>query len=149
MCVPVTDGLPHRPTPLRPEGPAIANQVFSPSPGNRRGANSTRPHERDREAPMREARQAAPDGARASAALSSSESSRFSRGTEPLRRKWFCLFVTSSVYGNPIQKHYCHDPVLTATHQVAQRQIAAMKNLEARSPGGRRAGQRRNGSASA
>ncbi len=56
-------------------------------PENRRGANSTHPHERDREAPMREARQAAPDWARASAALSSSESSRFSRGTEPLRRK--------------------------------------------------------------
>lgn len=55
-------------------------------PENRRGANSTRPHERDREAPMREAHQAAPDGARASEALSSDECSRFSRGTEPLRR---------------------------------------------------------------
>ena len=59
----------------------------------RRGANPTRPHERHREAPLREARRAAPDGARASAALSSIENSRFSRGTEPLRRKsYFFIF---------------------------------------------------------
>jgi hypothetical protein len=63
--------------------------------GNGRGANSTRPHERHREAPLREARQAAPDWARAWAALSSIENSRFSRGTEPLRRKSYSVFVTS------------------------------------------------------
>jgi hypothetical protein len=57
---------------------------------NRRGANPTRPHERYREAPLREARRAAPDWARASAALSSIENSRFSRGTEPLQRKIYC-----------------------------------------------------------
>ncbi len=62
-------------------------------PEKRRGANPTRSHERHREAPLREARRAAPDGARASAALSSSENSRFSRGTEPLRRKsYFFIF---------------------------------------------------------
>jgi len=59
----------------------------------RRGANPTRSHERHREAPLREARRAAPDGARASAALSSIENSRFSRGTEPLRRKSYFFIV--------------------------------------------------------
>ena len=62
-------------------------------PEKRRGANPTRPHERHREAPLREARRAAPDGARASAALSSIENSRFSRGTEPLRRKSYFFMV--------------------------------------------------------
>jgi hypothetical protein len=62
----------------------------------RRGANSTRTHERHREAPLREARQAAPDWARASAALSSfNESSRFSRGPSRCDAK-YGLFVTSS-----------------------------------------------------
>jgi hypothetical protein len=82
-------------------------QVFT-HPGNRRGANSTRPHERDREAPMREARQAAPDWARASAALSFSESSRFSRGTEPLRREMSYLVVMSytaiSIAGDTVSR---------------------------------------------
>lgn len=61
----------------------------------RRGANSTRTHERHREAPLREARQAAPDGARASAALSSfNESSRFSRGPSRCDAKiWFVCYI--------------------------------------------------------
>jgi hypothetical protein len=67
---------------------------------NRRGANPTRPHERYREAPLREARRAAPDWARASAALSSIENSRFSRGTKPLRRKSYWFVVMSL----PVQK---------------------------------------------
>jgi len=70
--------------------------------GKRRGADSTRSHERHREAPLRETRQAAPDGARASAALSSSESSRFSRGTEPMRRKSYGFIVMSLFAANPI-----------------------------------------------
>jgi hypothetical protein len=63
----------------------------------RRGANSTRTHERHREAPLREARQAAPDWARASAALSSfNESSRFSRGPSRCDAKYglFCYIIT-------------------------------------------------------
>jgi hypothetical protein len=63
----------------------------------RRGANSTRTHERHREAPLREARQAAPDWARASAALSSfNESSRFSRGPSRCDAKYglFCYVIT-------------------------------------------------------
>jgi hypothetical protein len=68
----------------------------------RRGADSTRSHERHREAPLRETRQAAPDGARASAALSSSESSRFSRGTKPMRRKSYGFIGMSSFAANPI-----------------------------------------------
>ena len=70
--------------------------------GNSRGADSTRPHERHHEAPMRETRQAAPDGARASAALSSSESSWFSRGTEPMRRKSYGFVVRSLLAANLI-----------------------------------------------
>ena len=70
--------------------------------GNSRGADSTRPHERHHEAPMRETRQAAPDGARASAALSSSESSWFSRGTKPMRRKSYGFVVMSSFAVNLI-----------------------------------------------
>jgi len=51
---------------------------------------------------MREARQAAPDWARASAALSSSENSRFSRGTWPLRRKSYGFLVMSYIAANSI-----------------------------------------------
>ena len=77
------------------------NVKFVKWPKNEMGANSTRPHERDREAPMREARQAAPDGARASAALSFGGNSRFSRETEPLRRKVvmsFCYVISVGKY---------------------------------------------------
>ena len=74
----------------------------SPLAGKRRGANSTRPHERHCEAPLREARQAAPDWARASAALSSSKNSQFSRGTGPLRRKSYCFPVMSYIAANSI-----------------------------------------------
>lgn len=74
----------------------------SPLSINRRGANSTRPHERHCEAPLREARQAAPDWARASAALSSSKNSQFSRGTWPLRRESCCFVATSCVSANSI-----------------------------------------------
>ncbi len=70
--------------------------------GKRRGANSTCPHERHCEAPLRETRQAAPDWARASAALSSSEISQFSRGTWPLRREMVRFVITSCVSANSI-----------------------------------------------
>ena len=59
-------------------------------------------HERHCEAPMREARQAAPDWARASAALSSSKNSQFSRGTWPLRRKSYGFVVMSYSAANTI-----------------------------------------------
>jgi len=74
----------------------------SPLAGKSRGANSTRPHERHCEAPLREARQAAPDWARASAALSSIKNSQFSRGTGPLRRKSYCFIVMSYIAANSI-----------------------------------------------
>ena len=74
----------------------------SPLAGKRRGANSTRPHERHCEAPLRETRQAAPDWARASAALSSSKNSQFSRGTGPLRRKSYGFPVMSYIAANSI-----------------------------------------------
>src|SRR6185437_1351700 len=101
------DGSPTVEFHLIPDAGEMTIQVFTHS-NNSRGANSTHPHERDREAPMREARQAAPDGARASAALSSSESSRFSRGTEPLRREMFYLVVKSysaiSIAGDTVSR---------------------------------------------
>jgi len=74
----------------------------SPLAEKRRGANSTHPHERHCEAPLREARQAAPDWARASAALSSSKNSQFSRGTGPLRRKSYGFPVMSYIAANSI-----------------------------------------------
>jgi hypothetical protein len=74
----------------------------SPLAGHGRGANSTRSHERHRKAPLREARQAAPDGARASAALSSSKNLRFSRGTWPLRRKDYGFAIISYIAANSI-----------------------------------------------
>jgi hypothetical protein len=93
---------PHRP-PLfntrRSEKPTVNS---SPLEQNRRGANPTRSHERHCEAPLRETRQAAPDWARASAALSSSKNSQFSRGTWPLRRKCYGLVVISSFAANSI-----------------------------------------------
>jgi len=76
--------------------------------GHGRGANSTRPHERHREAPMRETRQAAPDWARASAALSSFKNSRFSRGTWPLRRKYYGFAVISYIAANSIAEDICN-----------------------------------------
>ena len=87
---------PHLPSPFntcRSEKPI---QSCSQLAINRRGADSTRPHERHCEAPLRETRQAAPDWARASAALSSSKNSQFSRGTRPLRRKSYGFVVMSS-----------------------------------------------------
>ena len=75
---------------------------YSLTIGNSRGANSTHPHERHCEAPMREARQAAPDWARAAAALSSSKNSQFSRGTWPLRRKDYGFVAMSYNSANSI-----------------------------------------------
>jgi len=86
---------PHLPTTSNIVSLGKLHKNFSQEVEKSRGANSTRPHERHREAPLREARQAAPDWARASAALSSIENSRFSRGTEPLRRESYSVFVTS------------------------------------------------------
>jgi hypothetical protein len=77
-------------------------RTCSPLAGHGKGANSTRSHERHREAPMREARQAAPDGARAPAALSSSKNLRFSRGTWPFRRKDYGFVVISYIAANSI-----------------------------------------------
>ena len=57
---------------------------------------------------MREARQAAPDGARASAALSSFKNSRFSRGTWPLRRKDYGFAVISYIAANSIAEDICN-----------------------------------------
>jgi hypothetical protein len=53
-----TSRLPSAFNTRRSEKPAMS---CSPLAGHGRGANSARPHERHREAPMREARQAAPD----------------------------------------------------------------------------------------
>ena len=99
---------PHLPPPFntpRSEKPTLS---CSPLAINSRGANSTRPHERHCEAPMREARQAAPDWARASAALSSSKNSQFSRGTWPLRRKGYGFVVMSYSAANSIAEGICN-----------------------------------------
>jgi hypothetical protein len=80
----------------------------SPLAEKRRGANSTHPHERHCEAPLREARQAAPDWARASAALSSSKNSQFSRGTWPLRRKDYGFVIISYIAANSIAGGICN-----------------------------------------
>lgn len=93
---------PHLPPPLNTRRSEKQIQSCSPLATNSRGANSTRPHERHCEAPMREARQAAPDWARASAALSSSKNSQFSRGTWPLRRKGYGFVVMSYSAANSI-----------------------------------------------
>src|SRR5581483_612240 len=81
-----------------------------------RGANSTHPHERDREAPMREARQAAPDWARASAALSSMIQIRgFLVGPSRCDAKVISIQLMHTFYGNTIaEPHYRQLPT-TAT----------------------------------
>jgi len=107
----------------------------------KKGADLTRPHERHREAPMRETRQAAPDGARASAALSSSESSRFSRGTKPLRRKSYGFVVMSSfavisIAGNIFNKfRWRLQPSRTVRH-ISRRPatVPGDENLRAKTP---------------
>ena len=93
---------PHLPLPFNTRRSEKQTLSCSPLATNSRGANSTRPHERHCEAPMREARQAAPDWARASAALSSSKNSQFSRGTWPLRRKGYGFVVMSYSAANTI-----------------------------------------------
>ncbi len=80
---------------IQPSVAVKANAELFTAFGNGRGANSTGPHENHREAPLREARQAAPGWTRASAAPPSIENSRISGGTEPLRRKSYSMFVTS------------------------------------------------------
>ena len=77
--------------------PLPANASFAQGaalydPATKEGARTPHAPTRGTEKrPWKEARRAAPDGARASAVLSSEENSRFSRGTEPMRRK--CCFV--------------------------------------------------------
>lgn len=93
---------PHRPPSFNTPRSEKPTDNCSPLKINRRGANPTRSHERHCEAPLRETRQAAPDWARASAALSSSKNSQFSRGTWPLRRKCYGLVVMSSFAANSI-----------------------------------------------
>ena len=93
---------PHRPPSFNTRRPAKPINNCSPLAIKRRGADSTRPHERHCEAPLRETRQAAPDWARASAALSSSKNSQFSRGTRPLRRKSYGYVVMSYSAANTI-----------------------------------------------
>jgi hypothetical protein len=83
-------------------------RICSSLPGHGKGANSTRPHERHGKVPLREARQAAPDGARASAALSSSKILPFSRGTWPLRRKDYGFAVISYIAANSIAEGICN-----------------------------------------
>ena len=94
--------IPHVPPSFNTRRSKIPTKSCSPLAGKRRGANPTRPHERHCEAPLREARQAAPDWARASAALSSSKNSQFSRGTWPLRRKSYVFPVMSYIAANSI-----------------------------------------------
>jgi hypothetical protein len=94
--------IPHVPPSLNNRRSKIPTKSCSPLAEKRRGANPTRPHERHCEAPLREARQAAPDWARASAALSSSKNSQFSRGTWPLRRKSYVFPVMSYIAANSI-----------------------------------------------
>ena len=132
-----TPQLPSSFNPCRSEKPI---QSCSPLATNRRGANPTRPHERHREAPLREARQAAPDGARASAALSSSKNSRFSRGTWPLRRKSYGFVVMSYIAANSIAEDIFNKLPLRLQHSRAGRQtsrrpatIPRDENLEANS----------------
>jgi len=109
--------------------------------GNSRGADLTHPHERHREAPMRETRQAAPDGARAPAALSSSESSRFSRGTKPMRRKSYGFVVMSSFAVNSIAGNIFNKFRWRLQHSRAVRHISRRpatvpgdENLRAKTP---------------
>jgi len=99
----------------------------------RRGANSTRSHEWHHEAPLREARQAAPDGARASAALSSCESSWFSRGTKPLRRKGYGFIVMSYSAANSIAENIFNKFPLRLQPSRRPATIPRDENLEANS----------------
>jgi hypothetical protein len=115
-------------------------QSCSPLAINRRGADSTRPHERHCEAPLRETRQAAPDWARASAALSSSKNSQFSRGTRPLRRKSYGFVVMSYIAANSIAEGISskfHQPLQPSREgrQTSRRPatIPRDENLEANS----------------
>ena len=94
--------IPHVPLSFNTRRSEMPTKSCSPLAEKSRGANSTRPHERHCEAPLREARQAAPDWARASAALSSSKNSQFSRGTGPLRRKSYVFFFMSYIAANSI-----------------------------------------------
>lgn len=129
------------PTFRRHSTPAVLKkpmQSYSPLAINRRGANSTHPHERHCEAPLREARQAAPDWARASAALSSSKNSQFSRGTWPLRRKSYGIFVMSSSAANTVAglistKFYDWLQLSRARRQTSRRPATILRdeNLEA------------------
>jgi hypothetical protein len=100
-----TPSLPSSLNARRSEKPA---RGCSPRAGYGRGANLTRPHERHGKVPLREARQAAPDGARASAALSSSKILPFSRGTWPLRRKDYGFAVISYIAANLIAEGICN-----------------------------------------
>ena len=109
--------------------------------GEKKGADLTRPHERHREAPLREARRAAPDGARASAALSSSESSRFSRGTKPMRRKSYGFVVMSSfavisTAGNIFNKFRWRLQHSRAVRHISRRPatVPGDENLRAKTP---------------
>ena len=132
------DDTPQLPSSFNPRRSEKPIQSCSPLATNRRGANPTRPHERHREAPLREARQAAPDWARASAALSSSKNSRFSRGTWPLRRKSYGFVVMSYIAANSIAEDIFNKLPLRLQHSRAGRQtsrrpatIPRDENLEA------------------
>ena len=133
-------------------------KICSPRIGKRRGANSTRPHERHCEAPLRETRQAAPDWARASAALSSSEISQFSRGTWPLRREMVRFVITSCVSANSIAGNMNSKMCLWLQHRFPSITPASIplnhaatdsrdEEPKGKNPRRQRAGQRRNGSA--
>ena len=93
---------PRFPCPLNVRQHGKPNQSCSPRAGNKWRAHSTRRDKRHREAPLRDMRKAVPDGTRISAALSSGENSRFSRGTKPMRRTTYYLIVTSFNAASPV-----------------------------------------------
>jgi hypothetical protein len=134
------DDTPHFPSSFNTRRSEKPTKSCSPLADNRRGANSTRPHERHCEAPLRETRQAAPDWARASAALSSSKNSQFSRGTRPLRRKSYGFVVMSYIAANSIAEVISNKFPLRLQHSCEGRQtprrpatIPRDENLEAKS----------------
>jgi hypothetical protein len=87
---------------------------------------------------MREARQAAPDGARASAALSSFKNSRFSRGTWPLRRKDYGFAVISYIAANAIAEGICNKSRLRLQPSCASLQKGSQMRTSAGKPASRR-----------
>jgi hypothetical protein len=132
---------PHRPPSFNTHRSEKPTDNYSPVEENRRGANPTRSHERHCEAPLRETRQAAPEWACASAALSSSKNSQFSRGTWPLRRKGYGFVFMSYSAANSIAEVIINKFPLWLQHSRTGRQTRLRaatdsrdENLRAKSP---------------